>query len=444
MTKSPLGVSEVADGSMHQLAGQLESILSRHPRIREWRLNLADAKSVKLGIDSNRLGGPYSAPRSLEQLVGEVYIVWDDGRRSAARVDPECVNDSGLVDGWRAVSFNDTDLVPVLDPMPLNMVEVFSPEVDEAVRNQGGALFAPLARYGALKAVARYVSASVSASSTRNLIRSSAGHNVAFSETHFSTSVSLDSVYRDSWAGRRLAAEAELESMVAGTVTRYGQLGRPARGWLSSSAMDVVLEPEVVQDLAGHYLLNNLLGSNVANGQSAFKPNDFGHRRIARPDFSLWLEPTRPLHAGSYVCTKEGVPADRLCLIDGGVLASPTLDVKYAIRLGLKPTALANGSESLALKVPLVAPDDVMSGPGAALLVCLVLGMHTQDATSGNFSLTAGQALEISESGEIGGKVKAVISGNFFEALSDPETRFASVPGKDFPMMRMKCRVNIG
>lgn len=433
----------MANGKMHELAAKLEAVLNQDTRIAAWRLNLADSQSVKVGIDSSRLGGPYSAPRSTEQLVGEVYVVWSDGRRSSARVDPESLGDSRQVEGWRVASYADPDSVPVLEPLPLNLVEVFSPDVDGLVQNPGEALFAPLTRYTALRSVARYVSASVSASTTCNLIRSSAGHNVLFAETHYSTSVSLDSLYGDAWAGRRLATEPELDSLVSHTVERYGQLGCESRGRLSTGTLEVILEPEVVQDLVGHYLLHNLAGSNVANGQSAFKPQDFGSRRVARRDVSLWLEPTRPLHAGSYVCTKEGVPAAVLGLIQDGVLASPTLDVKYANRLGLRPTPLANGSESLTLKVPDCGLEAIMAGPGDALLVCTVLGMHTQDATSGNFSLTAGQALEVGGGGEVGGKLKAVISGNFFDALSDPQTRFARVPGKDFPMMRIHCQVAV-
>ncbi len=42
-------------------------------------------------------------------------------------------------------------------------------------------------------------------------------------------------------------------------------------------------------------------------------------------------------------------------------------------------------------------------------------GMHTQDPVSGNFSLAAPEAIVV-KGGEMLGSVKAVISGNFFDA----------------------------
>lgn len=415
-------------------------LLKADARVSQWRLNAVRSESVRIGIDSNQLGGPYSAPRSVEQLAGEVYIVWNDGRRSLARVDPGNLENPRLLNDWYTASYTDPDQVDVLAPLSLADIPLAAPDARAAVEEAGKALFAPIGRFMSLKGKARFVSASVSGGTAETVIRSSRGHDVCFNETVCSASLSLDSLYDDSVSSRRLPEAEAIDRMIDRVTERHAQLNNDAKGWLSSGSLEVVFEPEVVQELVNHYLLGNLLGSNVANGQSAFKPEGFGTQKVMRGDISLRLDPTRPLHPGSYLCTREGVPAAAITLIDRGVLITPTLDVKYANRLKRQPTPLANGSDSLILDAP-VEDEKALQCGDRALLVCSVLGLHTQDATSGNFSLTAGQALELSNDGATGGRVKAVVSGNLFTVLGDAKTRFARVEGKDFPMMRAWCRV---
>ena len=66
------------------------------------------------------------------------------------------------------------------------------------------------------------------------------------------------------------------------------------------------------------------------------------------------------------------------------------------------------------------------------LIVYSVLGLHTQDASSGKFSLTADQCLLV-RNGEVAGKVKAVINGDFLGALKKESSQFSSVAGEDNP-----------
>lgn len=429
--------------ALTELAERLRRVIEGESSIASWRLNLTHSNAIKVGIDSSHLGGPYSAPRNIDQLAGEVFIVWKDGRRTIARVDPGSLDNHDLAGAWKGSAFADPDQVDVLKPEPLPSVEIYSEKVNAAVQSPGPEFFAPLAQYSALKGQAQFLNAAVNASVSRSLLLSSAGHNLAWSSTDYSTGLDLDSLYEDYYSGCAFPEPGTIQKMIDRVSLRCGQLSTAAQGWLVSGEMEVVLEPDVVEGLIGHYLLGNMLGSNVANGQSAYRPDDFGTRQIMREDLSLRIEPLRPMHSGSYYCTREGVPAADLTLVDKGLLVSPVLDVKYANRLGKRPTPLAQNTSSLVLHCPLEEEKQIMQGGAASLLVCSVLGLHTQDATSGNFSLTAGQALEVQRDGSVGGKIKAVISGNIFNALNEKDTRFARVPGKDFPMMRLRCRVTL-
>jgi len=62
-----------------------------------------------------------------------------------------------------------------------------------------------------------------------------------------------------------------------------------------------------------------------------------------------------------------------------------------------------------------------------------ILGPHTQDAARGNFSLVVTQGLAIAD-GAFAGHAKALMVGNFFQALRDGLV-LADIPGKDFPMI---------
>ena len=58
---------------------------------------------------------------------------------------------------------------------------------------------------------------------------------------------------------------------------------------------------------------------------------------------------------------------------------------------------------------------------GVIALILSVLGVHTQDFASGDFSLSAPQALAL-DGGGYGGRLRCTISGNLFDLLTDDRT----------------------
>jgi PmbA protein len=119
-------------------------------------------------------------------------------------------------------------------------------------------------------------------------------------------------------------------------------------------------------------------------------------------------------------------------LIQDGQLKTPVLNLKYAKRLGMTATPIPVGG-GLFLRAPMQnSIETLYKEVGSCLIVHSILGLHTQDYSSGDFSLTADQCLWV-EGGEIRGKVKAVIAGNFLKALNDADTKFADSPWDDNP-----------
>jgi PmbA protein len=100
----------------------------------------------------------------------------------------------------------------------------------------------------------------------------------------------------------------------------------------------------------------------------------------------------------------------------------------------MPPTSTLAGGGGFFFTGSKALPDweQLLSETEHGLIVYSVLGMHTQDASSGHFSLTADQCLLV-ENGQIKGKVKAVINGDFLGALNREESRLCRVEGEDNP-----------
>ncbi|MCR4427321.1 MAG: metallopeptidase TldD-related protein, partial [Firmicutes bacterium] len=224
-------------------------------------------------------------------------------------------------------------------------------------------------------------------------------------------------------------------------------LGTP--GTARSGPTSVLLAPWVADALIGHYLAGNLAGENVAEGRSRFSLEQFRTReKVMREDVSVVVDTAIPLGPGSSPCTPEGIPSGSVRLIDSGRLSTPILNVRYAAKCGRTPTpvpqpGLAAGDSGLFLRACTAGTwKDLLRQTSEGLLVCSVLGLHTQDPTTGNFSLAAPETLVIQE-GRCAGGVKAVISGNFLDALVDDGTCFGVDEDRPNPGIRLLCQATV-
>jgi PmbA protein len=74
-------------------------------------------------------------------------------------------------------------------------------------------------------------------------------------------------------------------------------------------------------------------------------------------------------------------------------------------------------------------------------LVLSVLGVHTQDFTSGDFSLSAPQTLAIGDRASRDA-CRATISGNLFEIFRSPDLALVRFPGEHTPGLLCRCRLD--
>jgi PmbA protein len=120
---------------------------------------------------------------------------------------------------------------------------------------------------------------------------------------------------------------------------------------------------------------------------------------VAAATVTVIDDPTLPGAVGSAPCDDEGHPTRRKVLIDAGVLTGYLHSLETAHRMGVTPTG--NGFRRDFQSTPLPRPGNLVLQPGrrspevwtraqdSIILVDDILGAHTMNPVSGDFSVGA-------------------------------------------------------
>ena len=167
-------------------------------------------------------------------------------------------------------------------------------------------------------------------------------------------------------------------------------------------------------------------GENVARGRSILK--DKIGSEIVNPSLSIIDNPLLEKGMNTTRCDGEGSVSETTELIKDGVLNSFIYDSYTANKEGVKTTS--NGYRGSYLSTPMISPSNLefkfdemkdLSEIKKGVLTTSVLGAHTANPISGDFSVEANNAFKI-ENGELTEPInKAMISGNIFEIMKQVE-----------------------
>lgn len=430
----------------HQLVSHLRTYQSSskgEEQIKGWYFGLNEQLSVKVAMKDSELGGVYGAPKAEEAIRGKLCIHWQDGKRTIAALDSSVLTAfDQFVPIWRRSAYEDPQGAPIYKATQYPEVKLFDPQVDQWIHQGPQGFFQLLAAYREALQTRNIekVDASVSASTFQQVICNSEGLLIENQATSFSTYVYGDARYGKTYLKRSMITNAEIEFMIDHTAEVVNLISeqKPIQG----GNMKVLLTPSVAEALLHYYLLGNLGGKQVYHGKSAFGVEDFTEQRpVLREDMTLGLNTLVDYAQGSYISTYEGVPGGRLTLIAEGRLQSPMLDLKYGALMGMTPTPLAAGRGNLTFVAKeMLSWERLIQSMDEGIIVYDILGLHTQDITSGNYSLTAPNCVSVKD-GVIQMGCKAVITGNFFEALRHPSTIVGIVPGEAFPCLLIDSKV---
>ncbi|MCL2683729.1 MAG: TldD/PmbA family protein, partial [Synergistaceae bacterium] len=181
---------------------------------------------------------------------------------------------------------------------------------------------------------------------------------------------------------------------------------------LPTGKYTLLLDPEVSASLAGE-IGDMFCASEVHKGRSLMA-GKLGHR-VAGSVFSLTDDSRIKRGMGSSSCDLEGVPSGRTVLIANGVANAYLYNLQYAARDGTKSTGSASrglsslpdvGTSNLVLEPGRETPKTLMERVRRGFLVLELMGLHTINSVTGDFSLGA-RGVYI-ENGEPRGPVSGV------------------------------------
>jgi len=182
---------------------------------------------------------------------------------------------------------------------------------------------------------------------------------------------------------------------------------------------DVVLSPVAAASILGQVLFPALSGRNVKAGRS-FLADKVGEQ-VFDETLSVYDDPFAP-GLGSTAWDAEGVPTRRLVFVEQGVLRRFAYDLKTGYRYGEGSTgsAVRSGGEPPGIGVHNLFVDGPrIKEPGDERAVWIhdVVGAHTANPFSGDFSVEIANPFWI-EGGDLVEPIRtAMFAGNVFEML---------------------------
>ncbi len=267
-----------------------------------------------------------------------------------------------------------------------------------------------------------------SASECKSLILNSNGVSIENKETGFGISLSV-TIQKDgeiataynSASSRFCDLEGEKLADEVCNLAKNSLNSKP----IETDNYNVVLDYYAAIGLIQTFI-NAFDGENVARGRSILK--DKIGSEIANPSLSIIDNPLLEKGMATTKCDGEGSVSKATELIKDGVLNSFIYDIYTANKEGVKTTS--NGYRGSYLTTPMISPSNLefkfsemkdLSEIKKGVLTTSVLGAHTANPISGDFSVEASNAFKI-ENGELTEPInKAMISGNIFEIMKNVE-----------------------
>jgi PmbA protein len=186
---------------------------------------------------------------------------------------------------------------------------------------------------------------------------------------------------------------------------------------MATGDYDILLSPLAYAELLDSVFIPSLSGRNVHAGRSRLA--DSVGTVVADTGISMYDDPLLPGANGSVRWDAEGTPTRRVDFIRDGILEAFAYDLKTAYRFGKQSTASAvrggfAGSPAIGHHNFIVDGKRSAVDDEPVIYVHNVVGAHTANPMSGDFSVELSNAFLI-EGGEYGAPVRsAMLSGNVF------------------------------
>lgn len=208
---------------------------------------------------------------------------------------------------------------------------------------------------------------------------------------------------------------------------KAAQMAASSRGGVAAptGTFQVVLSPVAFADLLGNTFVPALSAESVQKGRSRLA--DKIGQIVADPHLSLVDDGLLPGGMGTSSTDAEGVSSQRTVLVDSGVMKGFLYDSYCAGKEGLHSTG--NSVRGGYFDLPKVGlrnllilseePVDILADLKEGLYASSLIGAHTGNPISGDFSVEARNAFLVKD-GELAEPVRsAMLAGNIFQIMSE-------------------------
>lgn len=420
---------------------RLTEVLKKDKTIKNFRAYKIKNTEVALGIEGKLIGGPYFPIQSASTVGGELQIQWTDGKVSFTNITSSSLETpKEALEEAKKIKIVDNYAKKFLKPYKIeNPVNQYSKDTSLLLSKKQNLLVEELKF---LKKLERdlgrkkhEMQLGVSESS-RELINSK-GLTLSDSFSNYAITSNWDSKVYFTLQNRRFFHIKTFKEEIGFLAKLYRAANNPLKiKKFLTKKIKVILSPETTWDLLSFFLFSNLKGSLVANKMSRFSKEDFKkNKKILANWLTLKVNPLKELTPGASNFTSEGVKSKITTFIDKGRLVTPILDLKHAQKLKMEPTIAIGSSYTTTYSNNLeniAALKKCIEKTKEGLLIFIVLGLHTQNQMTGDYSLPSPYSIYIKD-GEPIGSLKTIVIGNIFKDLNKKvdwvETDFLPTPG---------------
>lgn len=216
--------------------------------------------------------------------------------------------------------------------------------------------------------------------------------------------------------------------------TEAGELARAARHprrLERGGRLPLVLRPDPAADLFDTLTVPSLIGKPAHQGESYYSEKQGS--QVAHPRITIRDDPRMARGLGSAPFDDEGQPSRAFSPIRRGLLTTYLYDQATAAEFGGRPTASAvrlhafdgrsyksppsAAGRNVVVEAPWTRTSKLVGGVDDGLLIHDLLGVHTANVVSGDFSVTSTVLFRIRKGAVEGPVAPLSVAGNFHQAL---------------------------
>ena len=256
---------------------------------------------------------------------------------------------------------------------------------------------------------------------SEELFANSNGIHVNSKDTLLDSEIAVTKSNATSWDGCGSRNVPDFNRMAETVVDICKKSINPIK--MKTQKMDITLGFHAINDLFSALLVPALSADYVVESKSYLKEKM--NKRIASKNFTLVDDGTIDFAQGSYKFDSEGVSKSKTILIENGILKNFISDWYSGSKLMGEDFKRSTGNSESLLRRPSVSHSNFVITPeknnvydGKSLLIHHLVGLHTSNKVSGDFSLNCENTFLVNN-GELTPVKNVMISGNIFDMLKN-------------------------